>query len=166
MCCVTAIITLIALSCSRVHFGMNGSLRINPSDRKDRTGRMPALQISLTNDLLCFFDTTVEIRWPFLHPNHIAQKFELIFKSSRCQNQNDSDTVGSILFCILIKIIKMLLIYWYFNILGSFFLCTPSTEQSKLVIITRKLTRTDDTRVTTFPVFPKPVLFFLGSKNA
>ncbi|XP_048827381.1 endonuclease 8-like 3 isoform X1 [Brienomyrus brachyistius] len=46
----------------RVHFGMNGSLRINPSDRKDRTGRLPALQISLTNDLLCFFDTTVEIR--------------------------------------------------------------------------------------------------------
>ncbi|XP_068451697.1 endonuclease 8-like 3 isoform X1 [Clinocottus analis] len=46
----------------RVHFGMNGSMRINPAERKDRTGSAPVLQIHLTNDTVCFFDSTVEIR--------------------------------------------------------------------------------------------------------
>ncbi|KAM6952157.1 endonuclease 8-like 3 [Lycodopsis pacificus] len=46
----------------RVHFGMNGSMRINPAERKDRTGSAPLLQIHLTNDTVCFFDSTVEIR--------------------------------------------------------------------------------------------------------
>ncbi|XP_034399225.1 endonuclease 8-like 3 [Cyclopterus lumpus] len=46
----------------RVHFGMNGSMRINPAERKDGAGRAPALQIHLTNDIVCFFDSTVEIR--------------------------------------------------------------------------------------------------------
>ncbi|XP_047441902.1 endonuclease 8-like 3 [Mugil cephalus] len=46
----------------RVHFGMNGSMRINPAERKDRTGAAPVLEIHLTNDIVCFFDSTVEIR--------------------------------------------------------------------------------------------------------
>lgn len=46
----------------RVHFGMNGSMRINPAERKDRKGSIPALEIHLTNDIVCFFDSTVEIR--------------------------------------------------------------------------------------------------------
>ncbi|XP_038555581.1 endonuclease 8-like 3 [Micropterus salmoides] len=46
----------------RVHFGMNGSMRINPAERKDRTGSIPVLEIHLTKDILCFFDSTVEIR--------------------------------------------------------------------------------------------------------
>ncbi|XP_008304433.1 endonuclease 8-like 3 isoform X1 [Stegastes partitus] len=46
----------------RVHFGMNGSMRINPAERKDRTGSAPVLEIHLTNDIVCFFDSTVEIR--------------------------------------------------------------------------------------------------------
>ncbi|KAM8908576.1 endonuclease 8-like 3 isoform 2-T2 [Spinachia spinachia] len=46
----------------RVHFGMNGSMRINPAERKERTGPAPVLQIHLTNDTVCFFDSTVEIR--------------------------------------------------------------------------------------------------------
>ncbi|XP_054453448.1 endonuclease 8-like 3 [Anoplopoma fimbria] len=46
----------------RVHFGMNGSMRINPAERKERTGSAPVLQIHLTNDTVCFFDSTVEIR--------------------------------------------------------------------------------------------------------
>ncbi|XP_044061868.1 endonuclease 8-like 3 isoform X2 [Siniperca chuatsi] len=45
----------------RVHFGMNGSMRINPAERKDRTGSIPVLEIHLTNDIVCFFDSTVEI---------------------------------------------------------------------------------------------------------
>nr|XP_046262362.1 endonuclease 8-like 3 [Scatophagus argus] len=46
----------------RIHFGMNGSMRINPAERKDRTGSIPVLEIHLTNDIVCFFDSTVEIR--------------------------------------------------------------------------------------------------------
>ncbi|KAF0040053.1 hypothetical protein F2P81_008288 [Scophthalmus maximus] len=46
----------------RVHFGMNGSMRINPAERKERTGSTPVLEIHLTNDIVCFFDSTVEIR--------------------------------------------------------------------------------------------------------
>ncbi|XP_042274984.1 endonuclease 8-like 3 [Thunnus maccoyii] len=46
----------------RVHFGMNGSMRINPAERKDRNGSIPALEIHLTNDIVCFFDSAVEIR--------------------------------------------------------------------------------------------------------
>lgn len=50
------------LTSFRVHFGMNGSMRINPAERKDRTGSIPVLEIHLTNDIVCFFDSTVEIR--------------------------------------------------------------------------------------------------------
>ncbi|XP_006630151.1 endonuclease 8-like 3 isoform X1 [Lepisosteus oculatus] len=46
----------------RVHFGMNGSLRINPSERQDRGGMPSALEVSLTKDTVCFFESTVEIR--------------------------------------------------------------------------------------------------------
>ncbi|XP_023253778.1 endonuclease 8-like 3 [Seriola lalandi dorsalis] len=46
----------------RVHFGMNGSMRINPAERKDRMGTIPVLEIHLTNDIVCFFDSTVEMR--------------------------------------------------------------------------------------------------------
>ncbi|CAM4614963.1 unnamed protein product [Leuciscus chuanchicus] len=45
----------------RLHFGMNGSLRINPLE-KDLKGKTPVLFIQLTNDAVCFFDTTAEIR--------------------------------------------------------------------------------------------------------
>ncbi|XP_026213590.1 endonuclease 8-like 3 isoform X1 [Anabas testudineus] len=46
----------------RIHFGMNGSIRINPAERKDRTDFIPVLEIYLTNDIVCFFDSSVEIR--------------------------------------------------------------------------------------------------------
>uniref|UniRef100_A0A665VL82 Endonuclease 8-like 3 n=1 Tax=Echeneis naucrates TaxID=173247 RepID=A0A665VL82_ECHNA len=46
----------------RVHFGMNGSMRINPAERKDRAASIPVLEIHLTNDIVCFFDSTVEMR--------------------------------------------------------------------------------------------------------
>lgn len=45
----------------RLHFGMNGSLRINPQ-KTDLNGKPPALVIQLSNDVVCFFETTVEIR--------------------------------------------------------------------------------------------------------
>ncbi|CAM5140989.1 unnamed protein product [Natator depressus] len=46
----------------RVHFGMNGSMCINPTASKDRNGAPPILEIQLTDDMVCFFDATVELR--------------------------------------------------------------------------------------------------------
>lgn len=50
------------LTSFRVHFGMNGSMRINPAERKERNGSIPVLEIHLTKDIVGFFDSTVEIR--------------------------------------------------------------------------------------------------------
>ncbi|KFP18921.1 Endonuclease 8-like 3, partial [Egretta garzetta] len=46
----------------RIHFGMNGSMRINPDRSKDRNGALPALEIQLTEDTVWFFEVTVEYR--------------------------------------------------------------------------------------------------------
>ncbi|NXW84642.1 NEIL3 Endonuclease, partial [Alopecoenas beccarii] len=46
----------------RIHFGMNGSMRINPGGSKDRNGAPPVLEIQLTEDTVCFFEVTVEYR--------------------------------------------------------------------------------------------------------
>ncbi|XP_007245572.2 endonuclease 8-like 3 isoform X1 [Astyanax mexicanus] len=46
----------------RLHFGMNGSMRINPAERRDGKGNPPTLLLQLTKDTICFFDSTVEIR--------------------------------------------------------------------------------------------------------
>ncbi|NWT86354.1 NEIL3 Endonuclease, partial [Lanius ludovicianus] len=46
----------------RIHFGMNGSMRINPDGSKDRNGAQPILEIQLTEDTVCFCDVTVEYR--------------------------------------------------------------------------------------------------------
>ncbi|XP_077466430.1 endonuclease 8-like 3 [Stigmatopora argus] len=45
----------------RVHFGMNGSMRINGTEKK-HGGKIPVLEIHLTKDTICFFDSTVEMR--------------------------------------------------------------------------------------------------------
>lgn len=47
---------------SRIHFGMNGSMRINPDRSKDRNGVLPVLEIQLTEDTVCFFEVTVDYR--------------------------------------------------------------------------------------------------------
>ncbi|KAK1804029.1 hypothetical protein P4O66_020068, partial [Electrophorus voltai] len=46
----------------RLHFGMNGSIRINPAERHDPGEKPPALSIRLTKHAICFFDSTVEMR--------------------------------------------------------------------------------------------------------
>ncbi|XP_028816146.1 endonuclease 8-like 3 [Denticeps clupeoides] len=43
----------------RIHFGMNGSMRINPTDQ---TGSPPSLVVQLADDTVYFYDSTVEIR--------------------------------------------------------------------------------------------------------
>ncbi|XP_068125157.1 endonuclease 8-like 3 [Hyperolius riggenbachi] len=46
----------------RVHFGMNGSMRINPAERKDKSGAPAVLEVQLTKDLICFYESTVDVR--------------------------------------------------------------------------------------------------------
>ncbi|NWX39706.1 NEIL3 Endonuclease, partial [Steatornis caripensis] len=46
----------------RIHFGMNGSMRINPDGSTDRNGALPVLEIQLTEDTVWFFEVTVEYR--------------------------------------------------------------------------------------------------------
>ncbi|NXQ47505.1 NEIL3 Endonuclease, partial [Catharus fuscescens] len=46
----------------RIHFGMNGSMRINPDGSKDRNGAQPILEIQFMEETVCFWDVTVEYR--------------------------------------------------------------------------------------------------------
>ncbi|NXN28407.1 NEIL3 Endonuclease, partial [Nycticryphes semicollaris] len=46
----------------RIHFGMNGSMRINPGGSKDRDGAGAVLEIELTEDTVCFFQVMAEYR--------------------------------------------------------------------------------------------------------
>uniref|UniRef100_A0A8C0RYM2 Endonuclease 8-like 3 n=1 Tax=Canis lupus familiaris TaxID=9615 RepID=A0A8C0RYM2_CANLF len=46
----------------RIHFGMKGSIMINPLENKNKNGVSPVLEIQLTKDLICFFDSSVEFR--------------------------------------------------------------------------------------------------------
>ncbi|XP_011471440.1 endonuclease 8-like 3 [Oryzias latipes] len=46
----------------RVHFGMNGSLRVNPAETKAKAGSAPVLEIHLSSDVVCFYDSAVEMR--------------------------------------------------------------------------------------------------------
>ncbi|XP_064568304.1 endonuclease 8-like 3 [Zonotrichia leucophrys gambelii] len=46
----------------RIHFGMNGSMHINPDGSKERNGAQPVLEIQLMEDTVCFWDVTVEYR--------------------------------------------------------------------------------------------------------
>ncbi|XP_077000324.1 endonuclease 8-like 3 isoform X2 [Tamandua tetradactyla] len=41
---------------------MQGFIRINPLENKNKSGASPAFEIQLTKDLICFFDTSVELR--------------------------------------------------------------------------------------------------------
>ncbi|XP_069100796.1 endonuclease 8-like 3 [Pleurodeles waltl] len=52
------------LKALRVHFGMNGSMRINQTEMKGHRGGAAAavLELQLEKDLICFFDSTVDIR--------------------------------------------------------------------------------------------------------
>ncbi|KAL9852102.1 endonuclease 8-like 3 isoform 1-T1 [Geothlypis trichas] len=46
----------------RIHFGMNGSMHINPDGSKERNGAQPVLEIQFMEDTVCFWDVTVEYR--------------------------------------------------------------------------------------------------------
>ncbi|KAG8504581.1 Endonuclease 8-like 3, partial [Galemys pyrenaicus] len=46
----------------RIHFGMKGFLMINPPEYKSKNGVSPVFEVQLTKDLICFFDSSVELR--------------------------------------------------------------------------------------------------------
>ncbi|MBZ3880653.1 Endonuclease 8-like 3 [Sciurus carolinensis] len=46
----------------RIHFGMKGSIMINPLKHKSKNGVSPVFEVQLTKDLICFFDSSVELR--------------------------------------------------------------------------------------------------------
>ncbi|XP_002745242.4 endonuclease 8-like 3 isoform X1 [Callithrix jacchus] len=46
----------------RIHFGMKGCVMINPLVYKYKNGASPVLEMQLTKDLICFFDSSVELR--------------------------------------------------------------------------------------------------------
>lgn len=48
-------------SALRVHFGMNGSMRINPG-ADGQTQRPPALEVVLSSDRIVFYDSTFDVR--------------------------------------------------------------------------------------------------------
>ncbi|TNN70846.1 Endonuclease 8-like 3 [Liparis tanakae] len=79
----------------RVHFGMNGSMRINPGERKDTTGCPPALQIHLTNDTVCFFDSAVEMRLTEDCEQRVRALESLDVCSSRFSSSRSAEAVRS-----------------------------------------------------------------------
>ncbi|XP_048186439.1 endonuclease 8-like 3 isoform X2 [Perognathus longimembris pacificus] len=46
----------------RIHFGMKGSVMINPLNYKTKNGVAPVFELQLMKDLICFFDSSVELR--------------------------------------------------------------------------------------------------------
>ncbi|XP_007948758.1 endonuclease 8-like 3 [Orycteropus afer afer] len=46
----------------RIHFGMKGSILINPPQYRNKNGVVPVFEVQLTKDLICFFDSSVELR--------------------------------------------------------------------------------------------------------
>ncbi|KAM4807674.1 endonuclease 8-like 3 [Rhinophrynus dorsalis] len=70
-CCFTGVETLgkelflyFGVKALRVHFGMNGSIRINQTEKHDRHGALPTavLEVHLTKNLICFYDSTVDVK--------------------------------------------------------------------------------------------------------
>ncbi|XP_073433903.1 endonuclease 8-like 3 isoform X2 [Dendrobates tinctorius] len=90
------------LKALRVHFGMNGSMRINPAEKTDRSGAPAALEVQLTKDLICFFDSRVDVR----NASDCKEKvrsFEVLdvcsFKFSFSRAKNEIKMQGSRMLC-------------------------------------------------------------------
>ncbi|XP_028613541.1 endonuclease 8-like 3 [Grammomys surdaster] len=76
----------------RIHFGMKGSILINPRESENRGGVSPAFEVQLTNDLICFFDSSVELRSSVESQQRVRMMEELDvcspkFSFSRAENE-------------------------------------------------------------------------------
>ncbi|KAG9347023.1 hypothetical protein JZ751_005950 [Albula glossodonta] len=67
----------------RVHFGMNGSMRINPCKKEPGKGTPSTLEVQLANDTIYFFDSTVEIRLS----EHCAHKVKSMESLDVCSSK-------------------------------------------------------------------------------
>ncbi|KAM5264569.1 endonuclease 8-like 3 isoform 2-T2 [Ctenodactylus gundi] len=76
----------------RIHFGMKGSIMINPPAHKNKNGVSPVFEVQLTKDLICFFDSSVELRNSLESQQRIRMMEELDvcspkFSFSRAENE-------------------------------------------------------------------------------
>ncbi|XP_006834480.1 PREDICTED: endonuclease 8-like 3 [Chrysochloris asiatica] len=76
----------------RIHFGMKGFIKINPFGYKNKNGVSPAFEVQLTKDLICFFDSSVELRNSMESQQRIRMMEELDvcspkFSFSRAQSE-------------------------------------------------------------------------------
>ncbi|KAL6061195.1 hypothetical protein STEG23_011271, partial [Scotinomys teguina] len=76
----------------RIHFGMKGSILINPRESENRGGDPPTFLVQLTSDLICFFDSSVELRNSMESKERIRMMAELDvcspkFSFSRAESQ-------------------------------------------------------------------------------
>ncbi|XP_037382368.1 endonuclease 8-like 3 [Talpa occidentalis] len=76
----------------RIHFGMKGSVMINPPEYKSKNGVSPVFEVQLTKDLICFFDSSVEFRNSAESQQRIRMMEELDvcspkFSFSRAENE-------------------------------------------------------------------------------
>ncbi|XP_043918460.1 endonuclease 8-like 3 isoform X2 [Protopterus annectens] len=77
----------------RVHFGMNGSIRINPVEKNKKSGTLPILEVHLTVDAIFFFDASVEIRCAAECEQKVRAMEELDICSSKFSFTRAEDTV-------------------------------------------------------------------------
>ncbi|XP_076770265.1 endonuclease 8-like 3 isoform X2 [Arvicanthis niloticus] len=93
LCCASKTFKMPIYSYSkRIHFGMKGSILINPRECKNRGGVSPAFEVQLTNDLICFFDSSVELRNSVESQQRVRMMEELDvcstkFSFSRAENE-------------------------------------------------------------------------------
>ncbi|KAJ7329757.1 hypothetical protein JRQ81_015931 [Phrynocephalus forsythii] len=82
----------------RIHFGMNGSLRLNEDGRENRSKALSIVEIQLTTDLVTFYDATVELRNAADSEQKIrmlgdldicSSKFSFLRAESEIKKQND-----------------------------------------------------------------------------
>ncbi|KAJ7326794.1 hypothetical protein JRQ81_016553 [Phrynocephalus forsythii] len=82
----------------RIHFGMNGSLRLNANGRENRSKELSVVEIQLTADLVTFYDATVELRNAADSEQKIrmlgdldicSSKFSFLRAESEIKKQND-----------------------------------------------------------------------------
>ncbi|XP_051025873.1 endonuclease 8-like 3 [Acomys russatus] len=76
----------------RIHFGMKGSILINPRECENRGGVPPVFEVQLTNDLICFFDSSIELRDSMESQQRVRMMQELDvcspkFSSSRAESE-------------------------------------------------------------------------------
>ncbi|CAM9531282.1 unnamed protein product [Lampetra planeri] len=81
-------------SALRVHFGMNGSMRINPG-ADGQTQRPPALEVVLSSDRIVFYDSTFDVRSAEACRERVRARGDLDVCSSRFDVERACTELGA-----------------------------------------------------------------------